>query len=443
MKKVLLGVMIVVVIGVIAAPWVNGLMMEKAIRSQVEKTNEMYGDQPFFAKVEITNYDRGFSTSEIEWTMTFPNIQVFDGVDPVVFVEEATHGYLGVSSTTRLDRNSWYTDFVREELSGKDPLSITSKYSLLSGATVTIAVESFEIQDNQDKRLIVSPAEFVIKADREIKHILADAALEGFSIPDEIDIKGVSMHLDMNMVTRFISEGQSSFSIETVNVHDPLGNKPFALSSLNVTSALDFDEAARKLSMKADYSIGNVVADGKKADDIRLRIGVNQVDSDGFEMVVSAYEDMLGEMMADVATMQNDPEQAKAAMEQKMAFAGLTMATMMEKILKKDLNIEISNLHVTLPQGDVQGNMAIGLKKDMTLSELAVLSQQPKKMVEVFSFASSMTLPDGLVPNQDMLLVPILPGMQTGVFEKQGDKLEHRSEIKDNGLFLNGKEFAL
>ncbi len=80
----------------------------------------------------------------------------------------------------------------------------------------------------------------------------------------------------------------------------------------------------------------------------------------------------------------------------------------------------------------------------MTLADFMVLTQQPSQLVEIFSFSSDMTLPDGLIPDQQSLLTPpMLPGMQSGVFEQLGETLVHKAEIKDNKLMLNGKEFAL
>ena len=114
-----------------------------------------------------------------------------------------------------------------------------------------------------------------------------------------------------------------------------------------------------------------------------------------------------------------------------------------EKLRKEKLQVKIVGLHLGLPQGEVLGDLTIGLKKDMTLAGFMPLTQQPAKLTEVFSFASNMTLPAGLVPNQERLLVPVLPGMQSGMFEKVGEKLVHKAEIKDDKLFLNNKEFVL
>jgi len=443
MKKALLGVLVIIVIGVVAAPFVNGLMMEKVLHSQLEKYNELYAGLPFYPKLEMTRYDRGFGSSEIEWTITIPQLQTIDGVDPIVLVETAKHGYMGVSSTTSLDQNSWYTDFIREKLDGKNPLTISSSYNFLSGVTATVSLAACELLDDKNNRFIVSPGELVIKTDRAFENVLTDASLEGFSVPGEVDIQGIALHSDMQMISSFIMDGKSSFSIRQVNIKASDKSKTVALSAIKGASNIDFDETSKKLSMGAEYSVGQVIADEKKIDDIYVKIGINQLDADGFENVYKVYVDMMGDMMTNLATLQNDPEQAKAMMNRQMALVGIRLVSEVEKLLKKDLQIEIADLHLTLPQGKIKGDFTIGLKKDMRLTDFMVLSQQPQKLVEVFSFASNMTLPDGLDPNQDRLLVPMLPGMQSGLFEKQGDLLVHKAEIKDNKLLLNGKEFVL
>jgi uncharacterized protein YdgA (DUF945 family) len=443
MKKALLGILIIIAIGIIAAPFVNGLIMEKVLHSQLEKVNELYADQPFSPHFEITRYDRGFGTSDIEWTITFPQLQGLEGIKTIVLVEKAKHGYLGATSTTSLDQNSWYTDFISEKLNGKDPLTITSDYNLLNGATGTFSVESFELVDDKNNLIVVSPAELVVKTDRDFEKIATHGNFDGFSIPGEIGIEGIAFDSDMKVVSSLIMDGTSSFSIDQISIKESNKSKAVAISAIDAASTIDVDETNQKLSMSTTYSIDKIVADNEKVDDIRVRVGINQLDYDGFESVYNVYVDMLSDLMETLATTEGNSEQAAAMMEQQMPLFGLRLMSEAEKLLKKDLQIEITDLHLTLPQGEVEGDFTIGLKKDMTMMDFLPLTQQPEMLVEIFSFASNMTLPEGLVPNQNQLLAPMFPGMETGVFEMQGDKLVHKAEIKDDMLMLNGKELVL
>jgi len=443
MKKVLLGILIIVVIGLVSAPFINGLIVEKTLYSQLDNINARYADHPFAPKIAITRYDRGFSSSEIEWTMDLPDLQGVEGISPLIFVEKVKHGYLGASSTTSLDRNSWYRDFVSNELDGNDPLTISSEYQLFSGGTVTASIDPFELVDSQDTHLSIKPGHLVLKFDRNLENIEMDGGFEGLIVDDAVEVKNISLRSNMQQTSSLFMAGTSSYGIEQIAVNAPDPAAAMLLDNLKGSSIIGFDETTRNMSVKSEMSIAQIMTGENKIADLHLDMGVNHLDADAFENFYRVYVEVLSDAMANLATVQGNPEQAKAMMQQQMAFAGMRLAGEFEKLLKKDLQITIDKLHVTLAEGDIDGNFALGLKKDLSMVDLIALGQQPQMIVDQFSFASNVSLPDGLIANQNPLLVPVLPGMQGGFFEQSGDKLVHKAEIKDRKLLLNGKEFVL
>lgn len=443
MKKALLGIVVISIIAVITAPFINGVMMEKTLHRQLDKYNELYAELSFYPKYEITRYARQFGSSEIEWTITMPHLSSDDRIDKIILIEKAEHGYLGVSSTISLNKNSWYTNFINEQLNGQDPLTISAHYNVLSGVTAAISWDSFELQADTNAAVIVTPGTCIIKTDRALNNILIDAKMDGFSVPDMIDIQGVALHSNMTLISSLIAVGTSSLSIEQVDVKNRRKNKSASISAINVGSTVDFDEAHNTLSMHSEYSVDHIASDKQKIDAILIKIGIKKLDAEGLAKVYKVYLDLMNEVFAKLETEQADAAQMQAEMEQLGHRAGIRLMSEVEKLLKKDLEFEISKLHLTLPEGDIQGDFNLGLKQDITLANLMALTQQPEKLVEVFSFASNMTLPDGLVPNQEKLLMPMLPGMQGGMFEMLGDKLVHRAQIADNKLLLNDREVLL
>nr|WP_320049777.1 DUF945 family protein [uncultured Desulfuromonas sp.] len=441
MKKILSVALILVAI-LAAAPFVNGLMMEKTLRSQVDRINEIYADRPFSPQIEITRYDRGFASSEIEFLCTIPQMQGLEGDITLILTESAKHGFIGVSSTTSLSQNSWYSEFINDSLNGQDPLSITSQFTPFSGITSTVALESFEVDVDGDL-VLFSPGELIMKTDPALKHLVADGHFDGFASPGIMDIRDITLSSDLTLISDIIMDGESTFTVGTINLGDSSRDKRVELSSLKGSSTIDYDDSSKTLSTQVKYTIDKVVADNEEINTIRLTAGINQLDAEGLENFYTAYCDMMNEMLANLAAMQNDPQQAEEMMAQQFAMIGIALLPELEKLLKKDLQIEISDFHMALPQGEVEGNFAIGLKNDMTLASIATLTQQPEKLVDVFSFTSNFTLPDGLIPDQESLLIPLLPGMQSGVFEQKDDKLVHTAQVMDDKLLLNGKEFVL
>jgi uncharacterized protein YdgA (DUF945 family) len=439
LKKALLVILALIVIGVIAAPYGSGLMMEKLLNKQVARINELYAGQPLAPQIEIIRYDRGYRSTEILWSITPPYRQTTNDTGPIVLLEKAKHGLMGVTSVTSLNQNSWYSDFVSQQLDGKDPLSIATEYNFFNGTTATFAVDQFELVDEVNDRLIINPGNIVIKADPNLENIQTRAYFEGISAPGTIEIRGISLQSEIKMISRFLMDGESSFSIEQVNLKNGTENSEINISSLEFASLIDYDEAKNKISLTTRYNIEQLMANDETFDDIHVSLSFNQLDSEALENIYNVYADVFSDSMANLAAKQDPADEIK----QKMAMAGIRLMPEVEKLLKKDLRIEIADLHLSLQQGEIAGDISIGLKKDMTFAGFMALVQQPDQLVDIFTFASNITLPTGLVPNQDRLLVPMLPGMQTGLFEMEDGKLRHRAEIKGDKLLLNGNEFIL
>ena len=111
-----------------------------------------------------------------------------------------------------------------------------------------------------------------------------------------------------------------------------------------------------------------------------------------------------------------------------------------EKLLKKGLEFQISDLYARLPEGEIKGDVVLSLNKDMTFAGFFPLIQQPELALDIFSLQSELSFPAKLIDNSAMLLTPMSPGMQTGLFVQNGDNLTHKAETKDHKLFLNSQE---
>jgi uncharacterized protein YdgA (DUF945 family) len=333
-------------------------------------------------------------------------------------------------------------DIINKSLAGFDPLTITSQFNMFSGFSTTLDLAPFEFDVDED-HFVVSSATLDIKTDRSGKHLLANGSFDGFSITDALDVKGCSFTSDLDVYSTMIMDGESSISVEKISVYDGDQNPIIDLSALKLASTTDYNEERQRLSTTATYSVDKIVTDDEEINNVNVSVGINQLDSESLQNLYDSYISMVSDLMANISASQNDPEQIEEIMQQQLPMIGLGLLPQVEKLLKQDLQIEITDLHVGLPEGDVDGDLAIALKKDMTLADFATIAQQPKTLVNVFSFVSNLSLPEGLVPDQQSLLIPLFEGMQTGVFEQQGGMLVHQAEIKDDKLLLNGQELVL
>jgi len=215
------------------------------------------------------------------------------------------------------------------------------------------------------------------------------------------------------------------------------------LANVKVDYILSYDKGRNTLSAKAAYGADSLSVGPDTISKIFARIGINGVDANGYEEFMKLYTATMSAILGDITAAKDDPEKMKQILEKKMAVVGFQMVAAGEKLLTKDLQLQISDLHLQLPDGEITGDATISLKKDMTFAQFIPVVSQPALALEILSLKSNVSLPEKLVGDAPMLFAPIYPGMQTGLFVKNGASVLHKAETKDGKLFLNDKELVL
>ena len=114
--------------------------MEHIVKQAFSNLSMMYSDTGSDVSIEMLQYDRNIFSTEIELKMRLGSLKAVYGVEEIIFVDRAKHGFTGIVSRTSLEKNKWFTDFVSNKLNGKDPLAITTEYKLSGQITSTITL---------------------------------------------------------------------------------------------------------------------------------------------------------------------------------------------------------------------------------------------------------------------------------------------------------------
>ena len=440
MKKLLAAVVVLLIAAGLGAPYVSGLVAEREIRGTIEKTNKLYGDAALGITAEITRYDRGFSSSEVEWRVNLGKMSSLYGVKELLFQDQLKHEMTGVVATTSLARIPQYQEFVKTKLAGKDPLHITTRYALTGGMESTFVVDAFSITDGA-QTLQVKPARFVGSADKELKRFIMDGSWEGLSANGVGALDTVSMKGDLTMESIYLGTGNVAMVVKGCRVENP--QEPFTLANVIINYSLAHDKSANKLSGKLEYGADSLSVGEKKIEKAFVRLAMNGVNATAYEELMRLYMTAFNKILTEAGGNGQDPAQLEQAFEQQMGQIGMQLMGPAEKLLTKGLELQISDMHVTLPEGEVTGNVSVGLAKDMTFAQFMPLVNQPELAMQIFTLKSNCSLPTKLLGGDPTLVQPAFPGMQTGVFVVRGDRAEHRAEIKDGKLLLNDKEVQL
>ncbi len=442
MKKSIFIVILIVLLAGTGMPFINGLVMEKIIHNSTDNINQMYEDSGSDLKLEIQQYDRGFSRSIIEWKIDFGLLSNIYGIDEILFIEEAKHGYKGVVSQTRLDKNQWFADFVETKLGGKNPLYIETVYPLKGDIISTFVMDSFSLDDGGNFKGKIEPARLSFSMDKAFKKIGSSFTWKGCEVPGKLTITDIEFKTRMERISTQIWVGKTSFNLADFQAKD--SGEEVDLKKLKMESDVNFDSQKNSLSASLGMGIGVLSEHGNDTlKDAFVRIGINQIDATGYERLVKMYASMINDMMKVMGEKGFDPNKMEKIFQRQAAAQGFQIMAEAEKLLKKGFEIKVSELNVHLPQGKIEGDLSLGLKKDMTMAGFVPIMMQPKLAIDIFSLDTRLSLPVGLVGNNPNLVRPVYPGMQTGLFIKDGDVLTHTARIQDGKLIMNQKEVVL
>jgi len=440
MKKLLAAVVAILIAAGLSAPYVIGLIAERQIRAKVDKTNKLYGELAPGMSLEITRYDRGFASSEVDWKVNLGKMSSLYGVKEWVFQDRVKHELTGVVAETSLAKNPQYQELVKSKLAGKDPLHIVTRYSLTGDMESTLILDGFSV-DVEGQTLQVKPARFVGTVDKDLKRFVYDGSWEGLAVKDLGSLDAMSMKADMAMESVFLWTASVSMTVKNCRIED--ANEPFALANLKIDYTSKHDKANNKLSGKVEYGVDSVTVGEKKVEKAFVGLAMNGINATAYEELMRLYMNAFNKIVTNAEVDGQDPEQLAKVFEQQMGQIGLQLVGPAEKLLTKGLELHISDLHFTLPEGEVTGSLRVGLNKDMTFAQFVPLINQPELALQIFSLQSNCTLPKQLLGGDPSFLDPVFPGMQTGVFVEKGERVEHKAEIKDGTLLLNDKEVQL
>lgn len=439
MKKTIIVVGGILILAGLASPFISGVIMERIVRDSFDNLNQRYTESGQDVRAEIVRYDKGFSSSEIEWKIKSDSMKAVYDVGEVVFVDRAEHNLSGITTKTSLEKNTWYADLVNGRLGGKDPLHITTTYKMTGGIETAAAIDAFTVQEGQET-VAVGPGRMAVAFDREFKSFSSEGTWEGLEVAGKFALAGVSLKSDLAMISPYIWDGELHLAMQDSKANGESDADRFELAGLKVDSVIDFDQKQKTLSAMAEYGADSLTAGTEKIANIFARLGVKGLDAGRYEEFMKLYTETMRGLLTEMAAARNDPEKMKEIADRQMANMGFQLVAAGEKLLTKGLEFQLTGLHLQLPEGEIKGDVVILLKKDMTFAQVFPMVNQPKLALDVLDLKSAISLPEKLVGDAPLLFSPVYPGMQTGLFVKNGDLIRHTAETKDGKLFLNDKE---
>ena len=84
MKKIVIVIAVLVAVGFAGVPVVNGIIMEKTLKSMVENINGMYDQTGSDLRIDVEEYDRGLADTRVRWRIDLGGLSGVYGVPEIV-----------------------------------------------------------------------------------------------------------------------------------------------------------------------------------------------------------------------------------------------------------------------------------------------------------------------------------------------------------------------
>ncbi len=438
MKKLIVGIAVIALLGIVAMPFVSGMIAEKTANTIASNANQHYEKTQTGMKIEVVNYKRNFRDSTIEWRLDLGDYSAFYGTDAIVFVEHLKHGYTGVTSETSLEKNSWYTALLKKYNVEKDPLHITTQYTLSGDITSQIQLDPLAIKIDKET-LNTKPATLTVGCDAAFKHFTAQGQWDGFSVADKVSGGKMTITSDTTLHSAFLMSGTTTFNFTGLTAHNK--KETAEIQGVQGSSQVDYNEAQNTITLQGKTHIEKVVVPGKTIEDMGASLTLSALDATAYEEAIQGYMNFLSNYMEKING--DDPEAIEEYLNKNMMSLTAQMMNMYEKICKTGLKLEINDVKATLPEGKIQGNAEITLLQDLSMGAFMLIAATPSEALNYIDLKTEIQFPKALSDNTTQLTSPVYPGMKTGLFVEDGKDLKHSAETRDKKLFINGHELQL
>ena len=441
MKKLLIVLIYLVVVCGAGLPIVNGIIMERTIKSAVVKNNTNAATAGTNLKIEILKYDRGLFSSRVTWRIENPQGVPGGDMGQLVLETQGRHGLFSVNAHTNLQENPWYLEWMNTHLDGKDPLSIQTRFSIAGTMDSTLQTNAFSIED-KGKKIDFHALNLNISMEKNFKTMDATCKWEGLSQGNEVILGPVTFTSDLYQLTDMLWAGKNTVSLTQLKINDGKSD-PLDLSGLAINFDTRASEDKKSMTMTMDFHLDRIEMGGKPLSDWTATLKLKQIDTAAFEQGIILYSKMMTQAGQQLERTGSDPGDFQKILKASMARNTPQLMLILKDLLKKDLGMEITNLDIDLPEGKIIGNLDLNLKKDLDPSNIFVFAMQPDMLFSFFNLDAQLGIPYALGGGIPTLTRPLFPGMATGLFVVKDDTLSLDMHIRDEQLFLNGNQVIL
>lgn len=493
MKKLLIAVPLVAIIGGAVAPFVIGSKVESAAKQQIELSNQQLekslaaNPQISAAKVELDSYEKGYLDAKAQGKLSFTVALGPEGSKTytIPFTSDVKHGpYLGdagfgaSSIVTRPDLSG----FDLPEVINKDTVTINTLIGFAGDMTdkVTVAPIAFEKDGTSfdfGGAVINSVApqasnRATFTGDLSVEQLKISSAegkteflLKPFSLDmdakGEADLSGGAYSANSTAIEGVIGDSEGSFVVKKLDMKGTYkkaeGTDAFMLSNTNI--AFDDIEVASKnlpapikvpqiaLSTSVEQNKGTDFDISAKyaftLDPSLMQVMNSPVDVKTAEVGVKLTGFSIEALEAYQAIIKDLVESGGQDPQALQAMQGKAMGIF--QLLVKNASAANIEVHAKATEGDLDADIDVGFKPNLELSEMEIMgllgAPDPSRLLSILVGRGDVSLSKGITDKAG--LTPMIQMMAADFVSLEGETFKSDVKITDGKLLVNGQQLPM
>lgn len=373
MKKIA-GLVIVLSAATLGAYYGMGVLTENTLMENMKSISDTNG-----VEVTISNYKRNWFTSEAElnWKLKVPAqisqqaketipeqnydiklpLHIVHG--PFIFTNGGLHFGLGYAHSA-LNLPEQYEKQFKEaftEASDKPKLDMNILVTYFNKSKVNLNVPSFKLFTKEgNAEFDWHGMENRVNITKEMKNIVGNFLVNGIQFKKEkegsFSMGKFNIEYDLNKTDSGFVLGTTDVNLDSLHVEDK-GKSVFSITTLESTTSTTIENGLFTAHLKASFD--KITTKNKVVGPFNIEIAIRNLDAE-----------TLINLNNQVSSMQQAPEAARQQMF-------LTMLPELPKLFSKGPELEIPEMHITMPEGAVKGNSFISLPKQENTNPLELI----------------------------------------------------------------------
>ena len=416
-------------LGVIAlgGPYISGTQAESQYHQAIESLNAQSG-----VTAISEEYEKGYFGADSVTLIKLDRSEFDDELPQEIrFKTHFSHGIYSVNAVSHLVFDEETTAELKEVLGDEVPLEIVTTVNLFGDASVVAVTPKIDYTDPEGgDKVSIAVFEMTVDVPSDHKQVTANIDWPGMTMSgedgEEVMIGQFKMTQTGSQLTDYLWASDMTLTLDSVSGLE--SGQKFDLKNLKMSSITE--EATKgRIDSGFEMSIDSVKLNDEEFKNQKLVFSLKDLAIVEFDALMETFDKL--EETSQIA----DPQQQAMAQMEQFARVGQDVTALFNKGLK----IDISELFVSTPKGDVNGMLHI----EQPESDVTV-NAGPGTLLQTTKGQLSLTVPALLLESGGPEMQQQLEGLLAqNLIVKEGEVYKTEAKLESMVINVNGTEMPL